>query len=300
MQTGPVPNVVVGYDGSAAAETAVDWGALQAERRRAPLRIVSAIPWPYDSLGMAPQPTFDPARLAEELAGEGRDRAIKRLDPAQVPAVEVTAVGVPANAATALVTESAAASLVVLGHSGRSRLAQVFTGSTTVGVAAHAECDVAVVPAGKVIVPGPDRPVVVGVDGSEVAQAAALRAGQEADRWGAPLRIVQSWTLALTTGWSGALAGTTVIDGAVEAFGTAARASVNRAADAVLEAFPDLQVDQIVVEEHPARVLVEMSDEAGLVVVGTRGLGGFERLVLGSVSRYVVQHAGGPVVVVRG
>jgi nucleotide-binding universal stress UspA family protein len=295
MQSGPVPNVVVGYDGSPAAETAVDWGARQAERRGAPLRIISAIPWPYDSLGMAPQPTFDPARLAEELAGEGRDRAIKRLDPSQV-----TAVGVPANAATALVTESAAASLVVLGHSGRSRLSQVFTGSVTVGVAAHAECDVAVVPAGEVVVPGPERPVFVGIDGSEEAQAAALRAAAEADRWGAALRIIQTWTLSMTTGWSGALAGTTVIDGAAEAFGSAARASVARAADAVHEAYPDLEVDQIVVEDHPAHLLVEMSKEAGLVVVGTRGLGGFERLVLGSVSRYLVQHAAGPVVVVRG
>lgn len=295
MQTGPVPNVVVGYDGSPAAETAVDWAACQAERRRAPLRIVSAIPWPYDALGMAPQQTFDPARLAEELAEEGRERAVEHLDPSRV-----TAVGVPANAATALVTESAAASVVVLGHSGRSRLAQVFTGSVTVGVAAHAECDVAVIPAGELVFPGPDRPVVVGVDGSEVAQTAALRAGGEADRWGAPLRIVQTWSLAMTTGWSGALAGTTVIDGAADAFGSAARASVERAADAVREVYPGLQVDPVVLEEHPAHVLVELSGEAGLVVVGTRGLGGFERLVLGSVSRYVVQHANGPVMVVRG
>lgn len=295
MQNGPVRNVVVGYDGSPAAEAAVDWAACQAERRGAPLRVVSAIPWPYDALGMAPQPTFDPARLAEELAEEGRERAGRHLDPSLI-----TAVGVPANAATALVAESAAASLVVLGHSGRSRLAQVFTGSVTVGVAAHAECDVAVVPEGELVVPGPDRPVVVGVDGSEVAQAAALRAGDEAARWGAPLRIIQTWTLAMTTGWSGALAGTTVIDGAAEAFGGAARTSVARAADAVRAAHPELEVDSIVIEEHPAHVLAEMSGDAGLVVVGTRGLGGFERLVLGSVSRYVVQHAEGPVVVVRG
>jgi nucleotide-binding universal stress UspA family protein len=295
MQTGPIQKIVVGYDGSPAAETAVDWGALQAERRGGTLRIVSAIPWPYDALGVAPQPTLDPARLAEELAAEGRDRAVKHLDPDRV-----TAVGVPANAATALITESASASLVVLGHSGRSRVSQVFTGSVMVAVAAHAECDVAVVPAGEIVVPGPDRPVVVGIDGSEVAQAAALRAAQEADRWGAPLRIVQTWTLSTTTGWSGALAGTTVLDGASAAFGSAARASVKRAADAVREVHPDLQVDPIVVEDHPAHVLVALSGDAGLVVVGTRGLGGFERLVLGSVSRYVVQHAAGPVVVVRG
>lgn len=294
MQTDPTSTIVVGYDGSPSAETAVDWAAREADRSDASLRVVSAIPWPYDAIGMAPQPSFDPSKLADQLAEEGRTRALKVLEESRV-----VAVGVSANAATALTGESGKATLVVLGNSGRSRIAQVFTGSVMVGVVAHAECDVAVISGGDVVMPGPERPVVVGIDGSDAALKAATRAADEAARWGAPLQIVQTWILSTTTGWSGALAGTTVLSEGSELFGKAARESVGRARREVLATHPDLEVETIVLEQHPARALVDLSKQAGLVVVGTRGLGGFERLMLGSVSRYVVQHSEGPVLVVR-
>jgi nucleotide-binding universal stress UspA family protein len=62
---------------------------------------------------------------------------------------------------------------------------------------------------------------------------------------------------------------------------------------------PDVTVETVVVEGPPARLLVEMSSDADLLVIGTRGLGGFSRLLLGSVSKQCVHHAHCPVTVVR-
>jgi nucleotide-binding universal stress UspA family protein len=60
-----------------------------------------------------------------------------------------------------------------------------------------------------------------------------------------------------------------------------------------------LEIDQVVAHGHAAGVLIERSREADLLVVGTRGHGGFTGMLLGSVSAHCVHHAHCPVVVVR-
>jgi nucleotide-binding universal stress UspA family protein len=285
----PVPTVhsiVVGFDGSPAAESAVDWAAAQAKQRGVGLRVVAATSWPYDGI--------DAHQLAQDLATVGKNRALKMLDESAV-----TVIGRAEDAVSALVDESDSASLVVLGHPSRSRLGQIFIGSVVYPVVAHARCDVAVVPDGNPVVPGPRHAVMVGVDGSVAALKAVRRAAEEAHRWGAPVEIVQTWTLSTVTGWSGPLAGATVLDEGANFFGREARKSVARASTEAKSLHADLAVDTLVLEEHPARALVDTSRKAGLLVVGQRGLGRFEGLLLGSVSRYVIQHATVPVLVVR-
>lgn len=287
-------HIVVGFDGSPAAESAVDWAAAQAKRRGVGLRVLAAIPWPYNGIGMGAATPFDPEHLALELAADGRKRALKVLDEA-----DVRVVGAADNAANALVDASESADLVVVGHPSRSRLGQIFIGSVVYGVVAHAKCDVVVVPDGDPALPDARHPVMVGVDGSDAALKAVERAADEAHRWGAPLEIVQTWFLSTATGWSGALAGTAIVDDDADFFDRAAGESVARAAAEAKALHEELTVETSVHEEHPARALVDQSKKAGLLVVGSRGLGGFERLLLGSVSRYVIQHATVPVLVVR-
>jgi nucleotide-binding universal stress UspA family protein len=228
------------------------------------------------------------------VVGEGRLRAEKVLDEARVATVIVW--GQPAGA---LVDESRDASVVVVGHPERGKAREYVTGSVAFAVAAHSKCDVAVVPVGDLVTPGPDRPVVVGADGSSASLRAALRAAEIASRWHAPLEIVRAWQLPSLTGWAGPGRGGMVDADEIDFYDRSARESADSVAAAVRESFPDIVVRTNVVEAHPVVGLLDAAENAGLLVVGTRGLGGFKRLLLGSVSRAVIHYADTPVMIVR-
>jgi len=76
-------------------------------------------------------------------------------------------------------------------------------------------------------------------------------------------------------------------------------AKIDEARDIALEVAPDLKIGHAVAEGSPIDMLLEMSKEATMIVMGSRGLGGLSGMVLGSVSGAVVSHASCPVVVVR-
>lgn len=145
-----------------------------------------------------------------------------------------------------------------------------------------------------------DRPVrgtiVVGVDGSPQAEKAIDWALDESRVHGDDVVLVHAWQypgLALT-GYAGA---TLPVFGAED---------IKKLADDLLVACtksvrkraPDVAVDSRLVEGHPAAALVEASAGARLLVVGTRGLGGFKGMLMGSVSTACAHHARCPVVVV--
>ncbi|GAB3050197.1 universal stress protein [Intrasporangium mesophilum] len=290
-------DIVVGFDGSPGAECAVDWAAQEADRRGVGLRVVTArvyVDLPFAGAGVLAVPPRDPSASASGVVAEGRRRAEKVLDDARVATVTIW--GQPAGA---LVDESHEASLVVVGHPERGKAREYITGSVAFAVAAHSNCDVAVVPPGDLVLPGPDRPVVVGADGSQAALRAALRAAEIASRWGAPLLVVRAWQLPSLTGWAGSAGGVAAEPDEIAFYESAARESVDSTAAAVQESFPDVTVQTRVVEAHPVVGLLDAAEHAGLLVVGTRGLGGFKRLLLGSVSRAVIHYAETPVIVVR-
>lgn len=134
--------------------------------------------------------------------------------------------------------------------------------------------------------------VVVGMDGSEPAQQALEWAGREAQELGAVLDIRVLWVLPATVG----------IVRPVEMSDDYERAARRIAEDAASYArarWPDLKVESLAVDAPPAPALVEASQGAALLVVGSRGLGGFKGLVLGSVSQHCAQHAHCPVMIVR-
>ena len=136
------------------------------------------------------------------------------------------------------------------------------------------------------------RPViVVGIDGSASSRNALRWAKDEARMRGASLRLIHSWELP-------------TISGAIEP--NVPRASLTERAERVLseatEAVPgcaELDITSEIAASLPARALIEASNDADLVVVGSRGVGGFKGLLLGSVAQQVSHHSECPVVIVR-
>ena len=120
--------------------------------------------------------------------------------------------------------------------------------------------------------------VVVGVDGSRESMAALRWAVEEARLRGAVLETVHVFEN--TPVW---------------------RLSVHQQhADRPVEHLGDVEVDAVMVESrHPEQVLVERSEGADMLVVGSRGLGGVSELLLGSVSHHCAVHAHCPLVIIR-
>jgi nucleotide-binding universal stress UspA family protein len=237
---------------------------------------------------------------AERIAAEGHLRAAKVLDDSRVESAVIAG-----YAPAALVRESRGAALVVVGHPGRDRAREDATGSVAFAVATHSLCDVVVVPAGDTVGPGPDRPVVVGVDGSDGANRAARRAAQIASERGAILILVQAWHGRTDEGRGpdgGSHGGSeaTVPLEAYTYFESAARHSVDETAAHLTDLHPALTDQRRVVEAPPVSALVDASEGAGLLVVGRRSLDGFRRMLLGSVSRATLRRADVPLLVVRG
>lgn len=140
--------------------------------------------------------------------------------------------------------------------------------------------------------------IVVGVDHSAGAKEALQLALVEAELGQATLRAVHAWQFGYI-GVTGVEGGLPAVGGGLQEFHDAATAAL----EATLhEAIPDarsVKVERRVVEGAPAAVLVEESRGADLLVVGSRGHGGFAQLLLGSVSQQCAQHAECPVVIVR-
>ncbi len=209
--------------------------------------------------------------------------------------------------ASQLVSASKDADLVVVGSRGRGRLLAGVLGSTSYAVAAHAQCPVVVVrgqdpdPSGAsapVPHPGPGHDVVVGLDDSPSSERALEAAAEVAEREGAALHVVriaqpasmEAWTYAET-----ALAGTEV----THALRDHAERAVTEATDRVRARHEGLQVTGEVLFGDPGQSLADLGATAGLIVVGSRGHGGFTGMLLGSVSHRVIHNARCPVMVVR-
>jgi nucleotide-binding universal stress UspA family protein len=138
--------------------------------------------------------------------------------------------------------------------------------------------------------------IVVGVDGSEGGRRALEWAVREAERWGATLVAAHAWSLpmlAIPTG----MAPMPTMPETDELSQAAEQVLTDALADA-LSGHQGVTVERVVVEGPAATLLLDLAKEADLVVVGSRGHGGFLGLLLGSVSQHVVHHSPAAVVVV--
>lgn len=281
--------VVVGVDGSESALEAVRWAAREADRRRVPLRLVSAFVWTVGHhLGDPGLGTEYLTVLRQTARYELAVAAAAAADVLPHLAIEQEVVdGLPVPV---LFAEASRAQLVVLGDRGLGGFTGLLAGSVAIALAAGAPCPVVVVRGSTPAAPA--GPVVVGIDGSPTSEAALAFAFEAADLRGVSLVAVHTWTDYQAESTIGAVLEGEAIDGDER------RLLAERLAG-WSEKYPDVPVERLVTRYRPAATLIEQSGHAQLVVVGSRGRGGFAGLMLGSVSHALLHHAACPVAIVR-
>jgi nucleotide-binding universal stress UspA family protein len=285
--------IIVGFDGSDHARTALDFAAKEALNRRLPIRLVQAFTPPMGGAGLGygtvlPADALDTMRDA--IAGQLQEAADEYH--ALFPDLQISTTVVVGNSTAALMEEAKDAALLVVGSRGLGGFRGLLLGSTGVQVAAHARCPVAVV---RGTAQASANTVVVGLDGSDLSQSALEWAFDFASRHGHRLLALHAWTvpsfdLLATPAGPGPADISELTD---EEMRSTAESLAGFRTD-----YPDVSVDEVVIKESPIKALLAHSDEAVAIVVGTHGRGEVMGAVLGSVSQGVLHKAKIPVVVV--
>lgn len=289
--------IVVAVDGSESAANAVVWAARTAAGRKLPLHIVTVV--------HVPAFFYSEPYLAQGFNEEMKDTASSRLDSAKVLAkqtvedlgpLEIITEQLEGRVVPTLVELSEKAEMIVLGSRGLGEIKGLLVGSVTVGVAAHATAPVAVI-RGRTLdgAPPAEGPVVVGVDGSESCEHAVEVAFEEAAARGTTLIAVNVWSDVSVQPSLGAVPE----DPQWSRIQTGEEVVLAERLAGWQERYPDVTVERVVARDRPIRVLSEYAERAQLIVVGSRGRGGFKGMLLGSTSNALMQTADCPVLIVR-
>ena len=297
--------VVVGVDGSVVSERALLWAAEQARRTGVALRVVLVRPHPIPVTAMATDPVWPwpviHARNEQDVAAakELLTTTVESTIPNETEIdIEVDVVDGPTGSSLIDVAVEVNASMIVVGRRGIGGFKRLLLGSVSEEVSTYAMCPVVVTAADAE--PSDSPVVVVGVDGSERADIALRWAGEQARVTRARLHVVHTWERLYIAPDS--IAGTLRSIGPdadeVEALERQVLLDVVDRARADLEG---IEVTTELRDGHPSEQLVEAASDAGaqLLVVGTRGLGGFTSMLLGSVAQQSLRHATCPVAVIR-
>ncbi|GAB4086441.1 universal stress protein [Myceligenerans cantabricum] len=320
--------VLVGVDGSAASMHALDWAVAWAEKVGWSLHLVSSYTLPSFTAASLDggYAAFDDASMAEgakAVLDEAEQRAV-------AAGARVTTSVATGDAAGVLVELSADHGLAVVGTRGRGGFTERLLGTVSSALPAHAHCPVVVVPLssgehamwsgadaaaraenadGRRTSAGHDggdaretegdgpgvRRVVVGVDGSPQAEAALTQAIEQAQAWGAELSAVAGVPVGSGAGLLAWLPSNIDHEQVL--------ADISAGLDAIVDKHealhPGMRIRRIVLDGTGAELLTEFSTAADLVVVGSRGRGGFRGLLLGSTSQAVLHHSACPVLVVN-
>ncbi|HWD79698.1 MAG TPA: universal stress protein [Kribbella sp.] len=256
--------VVVGIDGRPDCENAIRWGAAEAASRAAALQLVHAFVWPEFRVPLGPSDLAPGLRAqADRIIADAVDLARKFE-----PGVPVTGRRVDGFPSAVLLAESRTGDLIVIGSRITGPLLGLLVSSAGVELSAHAHCPVVVVR------PADDSPpgsrVVIGYDGSPAAEAAVEFGLSYARRHQLSARIV------------------TVLDD-----------DEDDDRDLLAALRPHAHEAELVeATGHPSELLLEWSGDAQLLVVGSRGRGGFAGLLLGSVSQTMLHQSPCPVAVI--
>jgi len=284
--------IVVGVTGPGENTSALAWAAREAGRSGRSLTLVHAarttLPPPPPSVLVAHEPVVEVGRrILRAVASE-----FGNLTGGEIAFEEVLETGDPARV---LMDLSGSADLVVVAHR-RSGIRRLVTMSTTMSVAAHADCSVVSVPAAWNVVDdgsageGHDW-VTVGVHEDGVPEAVLRAAFEAASSRQAALRVVHAWRLdagyddivmrRIDADWEHRLEG-----------------ELRSAVEPLLARHPDVKVEVEVRHQWPAEALVEFASSSALLVVGRHGHRPTLPQRLGSITRSAVQNAACPVMVV--
>jgi nucleotide-binding universal stress UspA family protein len=299
-----VRRIVVGVDGSEYSLRALRWAVFEAGRHGAELLALTtwtALPPPIAS------PNVDVSKAVDRHDGASAAEQALQTVVANAMAgnspIVVEIVATEGHPAKLLAEQSRHADLVVVGARGRGGIAGWLLGSVSQELLRHSSCPVAVVRS-------PDKDevaaaeetlrsewtrVVVGVDGSDYSKSALRWAAGEAKTHNAELTVASVWTPPPTIDPPyGHIAWGTDLEPQLQA-----TAILQTTMEEVLGEDPGLVVRREVRGGNPASVLIDLSEGADALVVGSRGHGGFVGMVLGSVSQQVAAHAATTVIVIR-
>lgn len=279
--------IVVAVDGSDGSLRAAEWAALEAQRRRAPLRIVAAPGLPPRMLTQGAS-SVTVANALRGIAARGLAAAVERVaEVAQAVMVDTDLLNGPPALA---VTDSASgAQLLVVGARGTGGFAAMVLGSVSRHVASHAPCPAVIVREETAAV---HQEIVVGVRDPDAACPALGFAFEEAAVRHARLLAVHAVSVPSAGPGVSPATQAAVADMAAEAavrLGNAVREWVLK--------YPEVDARSDVVRSHPAHVLASLSARADLVIIGRHG--GTDGGPGGSsIQHAVVGHARGPVAVI--
>jgi nucleotide-binding universal stress UspA family protein len=287
--TGSPKPIVVGIDDSLGSDSAQRWAIDEARARRLPLHFVHAYSWPglvsaWPGYSAAAGIDMTAARLNAEHV---LDIALAQASVIGTDQLELTGEAIEGLAADTLLTQAKTAAMLVLGSRQLHTIGSFVMGSVSAAVAAHATFPV-VITRGPASYPLDGAKVVVGVDGSEMSEAAVAFAFDEASARRVPLHAVCCWHQHLgSADW--------VMEPMLHSGQTRAAAWLSEALAGWREKYPDVEVTTEAIEDHPVPGLIRVARHAQLIVVGKHGRSPLPGTLLGSVSQGLLHHAVCPV-----
>ncbi|WP_297317287.1 universal stress protein [uncultured Bifidobacterium sp.] len=286
--------VLVGVDGSDASYKAAWWAANFAKHAGLTLQIVCAYSLPsYAAVSFdATYTTMGDDVAAHNDAQEILSKAKAIADDQGVSAATLIVTGDPSSVFVEL---SRNYKLIVIGNRGKGGLAERLLGTTSSSLPAYAYCPIVVVPytdddGNLMHLNNQIKRVAVGSDESKWGLKALQIAAGFADSWNAELNVMSAVPNISGLTGTGSVEERSVMDSYLD--------DLNTRIAPLLKTYPGLRVTKSVVPGSAVEALTQASKTHDVVVVGSRGRGGFTGLLLGSTSQGLLQHAVSPVYVV--